>query len=160
MTEDSKKSSAFKKNHKHIVLILAAALLFACILGGTIALGNAINHHTANDPYCRSLDFGGGECIVKVQIYNDTGATYTLKQCSGSFSTPPCKSFADTFTLMPGASREVNGTAEKDPAQPWLVLNQYSDTAGCLNLQFTKDALDQQPVTVPLSKLISCKSFL
>lgn len=114
----------------------------------------------SGDKYCKSLDFGGDNCQVNVQIYNDTNTTYTIKQCSGSFHTPQCKAFAKAATLAPGASQEANGTTEKDSAQPWLVMDQSGNIAGCLSLQFTLDQAQAPSVTVPLSKLISCKQFL
>lgn len=139
-------------------VLIVVLCLGVCLVIGATALGNAINNHTHNDPYCESLDFGGDECMVEVHIYNDTGSTHTVKQCSGSFRTALCKAFANSFILAPGTTQKVNGTTERDLPQPWLVLDQHGSMTGCLNLEFTKYV--HRPITVPLSKLTSCKSFL
>jgi hypothetical protein len=157
-TYNTKQNTSSRKN---LLLIFIGVLLVVGFLFGVIVIGRSIDQHAASDPYCESWDFGGGGCSVDVLIYNDTKTAYTLKQCSGSFRTPQCKAFSEVFTLVPGAtSQSVIGTAEKYPPQPWLVADQRGNTAGCLNLQFTKDALQRQPVTIDLSKLTTCKEFL
>jgi len=133
-------------------------LLLVALVVGLSFLGEAMAHHAANDPYCETLDFGGDDCMVDVKIYNDTHVTYVVKQCIGSFSTPACKVFNVGATLQSGQGTKAPGTTENDPPQPWMIFDVNGKTVGCIDLRYTKNV--ERPVIAPLSKLISCKSFL
>lgn len=162
---DEGKESLNNLNHKNVdakrqehpsrpkprrVLILVL-IPFVVILGLIIALGIDIHHHTSNDTYCDSLD--PTDCIVAVQIYNDTDSLLTVKQCRGADNVP-CNSFSEVATLPPSGFHRTNGTTDGDP-EPWLVVNQQEEVVGCLNLEYTK--YQRTPVSVFLSKPLACK---
>jgi len=148
-------SQSSRRNKKRI-LLLTTAFVVVVLIPGVIALGFALDRHASNDSYCESLDPTG--CSVEVEIYNDTNTTYVIKQCSGSFHTPQCKAYSRSVNLQPSQSQKASGTSQNDPPQLWMVADQNGKTAGCVDLHFTKYV--QQPVIVPLSKLISCQNFL
>lgn len=132
-------------------VLLLVVIIFGVLVAFVVGLATSMSRHTANDPYCTTVDPTG--CIIETRIDNDTGLTYTVKQCKDSDI--PCKTFADVAKLGPGDGRTANGSTDGTP-QVWIIVDQQGTVAGCLNLEFTKD--QPTPVTVPLSKMQSCRN--
>lgn len=135
-----------KRGVRTVLIVLGNIVLIAII----VLLVNTVQRHTANNPYCESIDPTG--CSIDTRIYNDTSSLLTVKQCEDN--SVPCKSFAEVATLRSGMSYKANGSTDGTP-QPWLVLDRQSKLIGCLNLDYTK--YQQPPVTASLSKLSSRK---
>jgi hypothetical protein len=129
------------------VVILA---LLLCAVIGIAALSMNTARFEANSPYCVTLDPTG--CDTTVNILNDTGVSYALKQCKdGSVS---CSSFDYSVNVRPNAVQEALGSTDDTP-EVWVVYDQQGHTAGCLNLTYTKEYTNRS-VVYPLSKMQTC----
>ncbi len=110
---------------------------------------------SAHGPYCASVD--PTACQIPVTITNDTSSEVTIKECQGT-GDKPCATFGEIVELSPGSTHQTSGLTERDPAQPWLVVDNHGGVKGCLNLLFTQDV--PAPVTVRLSQLKKCDGYL
>jgi hypothetical protein len=117
-----------------------------------VLISNALHKQPGNDQYCDSFD--PTDCRIDTNITNNTTSTYIVKQCRDT--TVPCKTFAETVTLMPGENHGANGSTDGTP-QPWQVYDQQNKLVGCLNLEFTK--YQSTPATANLSGMISCNKL-
>jgi len=141
------KHSKNTKTHLHKGWFIGLSILL--VLVALVIVLVIVYKPDPNSPYCDGID--PTECSIKVNIYNDTSSTYTVKQCVLDV---PCMSSTDTAKLAPSSSYPVNGSTDATP-QPWTVFDPQGKIVGCLNLSYTKHA--QPPVTEPLSKMLSCQ---